>query len=193
MLAGLVLRRLGKDSGPVYPLFLLDLVITLKEWLHFYGIRISLLCTVYWDPLSMGKSPVKLAIPVKPRKKRDELTPMWPVPSVEHFYIKAGSESDRRLVAWVYRWHDILTVEDWRSCLSMSSLNEVPLHALVIPGAGDITVKVGLEQKTLKLIYKKHGYPDSTAYEGDIPMDGLSPSHIISTALSFVAPDNCQI
>ena len=109
----LVCRRFGPSATSV-ALAVLDVASTgfalwgrATRWL-------SAVFTVYCDPLGVSLRPISHGVVVSP--------------------IPALSERERRVVAWLYRWHPSPVLADWLDCTRRFGLDRIPSHCLVVSG-----------------------------------------------------------
>lgn len=77
--------------------------------------RIESIFTVSIDPFGISDEPIKF-------KGRNEYGGFKIIGSLDEYH--------RRIVHWFYRNNDVPTINDWKNCLFLFNLKEVPIHIM---------------------------------------------------------------
>ncbi len=88
---------------------------------------------------------------------------------------RSDSERGRRVAAWIYRWYDPPTLQDWETSCAWFGLSAVPRHTLVgEDGCGEVTITIAGGQLTVN-----KGGSAAVAYQGRIKLGCLAPDRLL--------------
>lgn len=149
-------------------LFIIDTMSWLADAWNAARRESAAVFAVRWDPL--GASRARLPLRGCRRCK-------W------FGVVLADTERERRVAAWLYRWHPIPDDDDWRRALVRFGLSRVPPHILAFEGADGIDIvrvseiqlgAAGGSRRTIGLLGGK-------TMSGPTPMlGGLTPERFIA-------------
>jgi hypothetical protein len=143
-------------------LVLLDAFTTVMDILRFICLELSIIFTVWWDPLNLSHRPIACG-------------------DIQ-YVIGANNEYCRRIVAWFYRWNEVPDKDDWINCLKRFGLEKCPDHHFFIVNTCTNTCRtismksIDLNERGHRLLYLNGFLVD----EITVPIGGFVPARIFT-------------
>ena len=142
---------------PLYVmLFAMDAMAWLADAWRAAGRGLAAVFAVRWDPLGASRA----SLPLHGCRHR------------RFTVAAAGSERERRVAAWLYRWHPVPDEPDWRRALERFGLEGVPPHVLSYLGEG---VEEFVRVYEIRLAEKPSGRGHRTIGALDTEVSGPTP------------------
>jgi hypothetical protein len=131
--------------------------------------RASAACTARCDPLGVSRRPITVG--------------------GRTFRVAAGCDADRRVVAWLYRWHPAPDIYDWLDSLAAYGLRPpaagCPPYTILLDGdrAIDIQMWPDADGRWWRRLTYRAGRAAARTVSGRLPLGGLDPGRMLRDAL----------